>query len=200
MEEWLHAQPEVKTVSVTMGSTPPRYYLASSSVSLRPNFGNILVELHDKGQTEAVEARFNAYVRAMCPDVWLRSSLFKLSPVPDAAIEFGFIGDDIDTLRRLTQAAEEIMWRTAGTVNIRNSWGNRVPTWLPHYSQMEGAAYRRHPQPDGAGHHHPPRRTGYPPSDERTRRNGVRTLGFQVRTRNSRLRGNGTEVNLRPEP
>ena len=138
MEEWLHAQPEVKTVSVTMGSTPPRYYLASSSVSLRPNFGNILVELHDKGQTEAVEARFNAYVRAMCPDVWLRSSLFKLSPVPDAAIEFGFIGDDIDTLRRLTQAAEEIMWRTAGTVNIRNSWGNRVPTWLPLYSQMEG--------------------------------------------------------------
>ena len=138
MEEWLHAQPEVKTVSVTMGSTPPRYYLASSSVSLRPNFGNILVELHDKGQTEAVEARFNAYVRAMCPDVWLRSSLFKLSPVPDAAIEFGFIGDDIDTLPRLTQAAEEIMWRTAGTVNIRNSWGNRVPTWLPLYSQMKG--------------------------------------------------------------
>ena len=138
MEEWLHAQPEVKTVSVTMGSTPPRYYLASSSVSLRPTSGNILVELHDKGQTEAVEARFNAYVRAMCPDVWLRSSLFKLSPVPDAAIEFGFIGDDIDTLRRLTQAAEEIMWRTAGTVNIRNSWGNRVPTWLPLYSQMKG--------------------------------------------------------------
>lgn len=138
MEEWLHAQPEVKTVSVTMGSTPPRYYLASSSVSLRPNFGNILVELHDKEQTEAVEARFNAYVRAMCPDVWLRSSLFKLSPVPDAAIEFGFIGDDIDMLRRLTQAAEEIMWRTAGTVNIRNSWGNRVPTWLPLYSQMKG--------------------------------------------------------------
>ena len=138
MEEWLHAQPEVKTVSVTMGSTPPRYYLASSSVSLRPNFGNILVELHDKGQTEAVEARFNAYVRAMCPDVWLRSSLFKLSPVPDAAIEFGFIGDDIDTLRRLTQAAEEIMWRTPGTANIRNSWGNRVPTWLPLYSQMKG--------------------------------------------------------------
>ena len=138
MEEWLHAQPEVKTVSVTMGSTPPRYYLASSSVSLRPNFGNILVELHDKGQTEAVEARFNAHVRAMCPDVWLRSSLFKLSPVPDAAIEFGFIGDDIDTLRRLTKAAEEIMWRTPGAVNIRNSWGNRVPTWLPLYSQMKG--------------------------------------------------------------
>ena len=138
MEEWLHAQPEVKTVSVTMGSTPPRYYLASSSISLRPNFGNILIELHDRKQTEEVENRFNAYVVANCPDVWLRSSLFKLSPVPDAAIEFGFIGDDIDTLRRLAARAEEVMWRTPGTVNIRNGWGNRVPTWQPVYSQMKG--------------------------------------------------------------
>ena len=55
------------------------------------------------------ENRFNAYVVANCPDVWLRSSLFKLSPVPDAAIEFGFIGDDIDTLRRLTQAAGYVL-------------------------------------------------------------------------------------------
>ena len=138
MEEWLRAQPEVKTVSMTLGSTPPRYYLASSSISLRPNFGNILVELHDKRQTEAVEERFNAYVTANFPDVWLRSSLFKLSPVPDAAIEFGFIGDDIDTLRRLAARAEEVMWRTPGAVNIRNGWGNRVPMWQPVYSQMKG--------------------------------------------------------------
>lgn len=138
MEQWLHEQPEVKTVSVTMGSTPPRYYLASSSISLRPNYGNVLVELHDKRQTEAVEERFNGYVTSRFPDVWLRSSLFKLSPVPDAAIEFGFIGDDIDTLRRLTAQAEGIMWRTPGTANIRNGWGNRIPTWLPLYSQMKG--------------------------------------------------------------
>lgn len=138
MEVWLREQPEVKTVSMTAGSTPPRYYLASSSVSLRPNFGNLLIELHDKKQTEAVEERFARYVGENYPDVWLRSSLFKLSPVPDAAIEFGFIGPDLDTLRRLTQQAEAAMWRTPGTTNIRNSWGNRVPTWLPVYSQMKG--------------------------------------------------------------
>ncbi len=138
MEEWLRAQPEVKTVSMTLGSTPPRYYLASSSISMRPNFGNILVELHDKRHTGAVEERFNAYVTANFPDVWLRSSLFKLSPVPDAAIEFGFIGDNADTLRRLAARAEQVMWRTPGAVNVRNGWGNRVPMWQPVYSQMKG--------------------------------------------------------------
>lgn len=138
MEQWLAEQPEVKNVSVTMGSTPPRYYLASGSTSLRPNFGNILIELHDRKFTQEVEERFNAYVTASCPDVWLRSSLFKLSPVPDAAIEFGFIGDDIDTLCRLTAQAERIMRQTPGATNVRNSWGNRIPTWLPVYSQMKG--------------------------------------------------------------
>lgn len=138
MEAWLAAQPEVKRVSATMGSTPPRYYLASGSTSLRPNFGNLLVELHDKRATESVEARFGEFVRANCPDVWLRSSLFKLSPVPDAAIEFGFIGDDADTLRRLTAAACALMERHPGTINVRNSWGNRIPAWQPLYSQMKG--------------------------------------------------------------
>ncbi|MDE7305125.1 MAG: efflux RND transporter permease subunit [Alistipes sp.] len=138
MEAWLEEQPEVKCVSVTLGATPPRYYLASSSVSLRPNFGNILIEVHDKRQTTVVEERFEAFVTSEFPDVWLRSSLFKLSPVPDAAIEFGFIGDNIDTLCRLTSSVEQIMWRTPGATNIRNSWGNREPAWLPVYSQMKG--------------------------------------------------------------
>ncbi len=58
--------------------------------------------------------------------------------MPDAAIEFGFIGDDADTLRRLTALASEVMARTPGAVNIRNSWGNRIPAWTPLYSQMKG--------------------------------------------------------------
>ncbi len=138
IEEWLMAQEEVKNVSITMGGTPPRYYLASSSQSMMPNFGNVLVELYDKRQSEGVEERFDDYVRASYPDIWVRSSLFKLSPVPDAAIEFGFIGRNIDTLLRLAGAAEAIMWQTHGATNIRNSWGNRIPTWQPQYSQLKG--------------------------------------------------------------
>ena len=138
MSEWLREQPEVKTVSTTAGGSPPRYYLASSSVAMRPNFGNLLVELHSSRQTAEVERRFVEYVAGNCPDVWLRASLFALSPVPDATIELGFIGGDIDTLVRLTSQAEQMMWRNPSCDNIRNSWGNRRPAWLPSYSQMKG--------------------------------------------------------------
>lgn len=138
MSEWLREQPEVKTVSTTAGGSPPRYYLASSSVAMRPNFGNLLVELHSSRQTAEVERRFVEYVAGNCPDVWLRASLFALSPVPDATIELGFIGGDIDTLVRLTSQAEQMMWRNPSCDNIRNSWGNHRPAWLPSYSQMKG--------------------------------------------------------------
>lgn len=138
MEEWLARRPEVRRTSFTAGGTPPRYYLASSSVSGRGNFGNLLVELHDSRHTAEVEARFAAFVADSLPDVWLRSSLFKLSPVPDAAIEFGFIGRNADTLLRLASQAEELMRRHPGAENVRNSWGNRIATWQPVYSQMKG--------------------------------------------------------------
>ena len=138
MSEWLLSQEEVRHVSTTAGGTPPRYYLASSSVAARPNFGNMLVELHSKKQTAEVEHRFEEYVAENYPDVWLRASLFALSPVPDATIELGFVGDNIDTLARLTAIVEQIMREDSRCDNVRNSWGNRRPAWLPSYSQMKG--------------------------------------------------------------
>lgn len=137
MTDWLKAQPEVKRVSTTAGGTPPRYYLASGSYAERANYGNILVELHDKKMTEDVEERFDFWVRKSIADVWLRSSLFRLSPVPEAIIEIGFIGDNIDTLSRLTNQAMALMEQRNDTRNVRNSWGNRVAVWQPEYSQLK---------------------------------------------------------------
>ena len=138
MNRWLHEQPEVVRVSTTAGATPLRYYLASSSVSMRPNYGNILVEVADRRSTQSVKERFDSFVADSCSDVWLRSSLFKLSPVPDATVEIGFVGRDVDTLLALTEQVEQIMWSMPEAVNVRNSWGNRIPTWLPVYSQIKG--------------------------------------------------------------
>lgn len=138
MEAWLEEQPEVKRVSLTVGGTPPRYYLASGSVFGEPNFGNLLIEVDHHRSTALVEERFNRYVEEHLPDVWLRSSRFKLSPVPDAAIEFGFIGPNLDTLQHLTDQALAILWQNPDATHIRQSPGNQIPTWTPLYSQMKG--------------------------------------------------------------
>ena len=134
VEEHWAQQPEVKKVSITFGSTPLRYYLASTSVGPKPNFANVLVELTDSKYTKEYEENFDGYMKANYPNAITRTSLFKLSPAVDAAIEIGFIGPNTDTLVALTNQALEIMHRNPDLINIRNSWGNKIPVWKPVYS------------------------------------------------------------------
>ncbi|EYA03673.1 export membrane family protein [Bacteroides fragilis str. S6L3] len=134
VEAHLLKLPEVKKVSITFGSTPLRYYLASTSVGPKPNFANVLVELNDSKYTKEYEEKFDVYMKANFPNAIPRTSLFKLSPAVDAAIEIGFIGPNVDTLVALTNQALEIMHRNPDLINIRNSWGNKIPIWKPIYS------------------------------------------------------------------
>ena len=134
VEAHLLKLPEVKKVSITFGSTPLRYYLASTSVGPKPNFANVLVELNDSKYTKEYEEKFDVYMKANFPNAITRTSLFKLSPAVDAAIEIGFIGPNMDTLVALTNQALEIMHRNPDLINIRNSWGNKIPIWKPIYS------------------------------------------------------------------
>lgn len=138
IEKHLMANPEVKTVSVTMGSTPLRYYLASSSVGPKANYANILVELKSSDNTTQLEEEFQEYIDKNYPNIIARSSLFKLSPAVDAAIEIGFTGPDTDTLNALTNQAIMLMQKHDFLRNIRNSWGNKVPVMEPVYSQDKG--------------------------------------------------------------
>lgn len=135
VEAHLMQQPEVKRVSVTFGSTPLRYYLASTSVGPKPNFANILVEVTDSKYTKKQEENLDAYMKANYPNAIIRTMLFKLSPAVDAAIEIGFIGNNTDTLVMLTNKALDIMHRDGELINVRNSWGNKIPVWHPVYSQ-----------------------------------------------------------------
>lgn len=135
VEAHLMQQPEVKRVSVTFGSTPLRYYLASTSVGPKPNFANILVEVTDSKYTKEQEENLDAYMKANYPNAITRTMLFKLSSAVDAAIEIGFIGNNTDTLVMLTNKTLDIMHRDGELINVRNSWGNKIPVWHPVYSQ-----------------------------------------------------------------
>lgn len=138
IEQHLLEQDVVKTVSTTLGGTPPRYYLVTGSYGPMANYGNVLVELKTKDSTAVVEERFNKYVRENYPNIIIRSALFKVSPVPDAEIEIGYIGENIDTLISLTSRVEDIMRKSGMVDQVRSSWGNKVAVLKPAYSQEKG--------------------------------------------------------------
>ena len=138
IEEYLKNNDKIKSYSFTLGGSPVRYYLASSSIGPKPNFANVLIETKDAKDAQSEENKFYEYMVANYPDILTRSALFALSPVPDAAIEIGFVGDNIDTMVALTQRAQEIARKNDMVMEVRNSWGNKVPVWKPLYSQEKG--------------------------------------------------------------
>lgn len=138
IEEYFKNNDKIKSYSFTLGGSPVRYYLASSSIGPKPNFANVLIETKDAKDAQSEENKFYEYMVANYPDILTRSALFALSPVPDAAIEIGFVGDNIDTLVALTQRAQEIARKNDMVMEVRNSWGNKVPVWKPLYSQEKG--------------------------------------------------------------
>ena len=137
-EEYLSKNENIKSYSFTLGGSPVRYYLASSSIGPKPNFANVLIETQDPEDAQVEVGKFYDYMVANYPNILTRSALFALSPVPDAAIEIGFIGDNVDTLVALTQRAQEIARNYDQVMEVRNSWGNKVPVWKPLYSQEKG--------------------------------------------------------------
>lgn len=138
IEEYLKNNENIKSYSVTIGGSPVRYYLASSAMGPKPNFANILIETKEAEDAPAEESKFYDYMVENYPDILTRSSLFALSPVPDAAIEIGFIGDNIDTLVSLTEQAKAIARKYDMVMEVRDSWGNKVPVWKPNFSQEKG--------------------------------------------------------------
>lgn len=138
IEQYLKSNDKIKSYSFTMGGSPVRYYLASSSVGPKSNFANVLIETKDPQDAPTEENKFYEYMRDNYPNILTRSALFALSPVPDAAIEIAFIGENIDTLTALTERAKEIARKCDMVMEIRDSWGNKVPVWKPLYSQEKG--------------------------------------------------------------
>ncbi|MFI3331081.1 MAG: efflux RND transporter permease subunit [Rikenellaceae bacterium] len=138
MSEWLEQKPGVENISVSLGSSPLRYYLASTSFGPLSNFGNILIELESPLAAARLEREFAIYAAENFPNVTVRSSLFKLSPAVEAAIEIGFTGENIDTLLSLNTRAQNIMRECSLVGDVRSDWGNLIPVLKPIYSQNKG--------------------------------------------------------------
>ena len=114
---------------MTLGGTPLRYYLASSSFGPKSNYANVMVETKDPEDAAEVEQQFYEHMTQNFPNIITRSALFALSPVPEAAIEIGFIGENPDTLTALVERAKKIAHECDMVTDIRSNWGDKVPVW-----------------------------------------------------------------------
>ncbi len=139
IEAHFMGRPGIKKVSIAIGGSHPRFYLASTSYSLKPNFANVLIEVTDKDSTAYWENEFYRYVTANFPNIVCRSSLFKLSMPSDGAVEITFSGPDVDTLQHLADRSMALIRAEGPDVQfLRTNWGAKVPVYLPRFSEERG--------------------------------------------------------------
>ena len=107
-------------------------------MDIRPDYANVMVETKDPEDAAEVEQQFYEHMTQNFPNIITRSALFALSPVPEAAIEIGFIGENPDTLTALVERAKKIARQCDMVTDIRSNWGDKVPVWKPMFSQQKG--------------------------------------------------------------
>ncbi len=138
MEKFLLAREDVNNVSISLGSPPLRYYLATISWSGRPHYANLVVECTDYKAADSVIVIFKEHLNNNYPDGMAVMQKYKVSPYPDAVIEATFDGPDEKVLHDLADQAKAIMRAEPLVENIRDSWGERTFKLEPVYSQNKG--------------------------------------------------------------
>jgi multidrug efflux pump subunit AcrB len=138
MEQYLLKQKVVKNVSITLGSSPLRYYLASVSWSPRPNLANLLIETTNYETADSLMPVFEKYVDENFPGALAIFYKFKVAPSPDAIIEAKFDGPDPVVLRELAAKAKAIMRADPLAIDVRDSWGVKTAKIEPYYNQNKG--------------------------------------------------------------
>lgn len=124
VSEYVSGYDEVEQVSLYVGQTPPRYYLANASRGPQPNCAQLLVKTSSPEEARAIRPRISEEARKMFPEAYIRANPFNLNTIPDAMIEARFTGDDPAVLDSLVGIAMDIMNRNPKADNVCNEWGN----------------------------------------------------------------------------
>ncbi len=138
VEDYLMADENLKTVSVSLGTSSLRYYLASKSFTVRPNFANFTIEMADSKYVDEAMDNLREFILTHQPGAMPLLTKFIVAAQPEATVEATFLGPDIDTLRMLSTKAMAIMKEEPKAEYVRSSWGNKTMKWMPVYSQQKG--------------------------------------------------------------
>ncbi|OHX64039.1 efflux RND transporter permease subunit [Flammeovirga pacifica] len=136
---WLSEQEEVKEVTMTVGMTPPRYFLASSSYGPQTNVLSFIIECDDFENVELVFNRLEDQKYDLFPEVFVRPEYYSVMSPLDGKVEARFMGKDIQVLDSLNNVALDIMKSSKLSRHVHSSWFNMSPVWHLEYADAKAA-------------------------------------------------------------
>lgn len=135
MEEWLLEQPEVVSISSSVGASVPRFSVTVEPEPLDPAYGQILINTTDYHAISSLVARGDEWVKAEFPDAEPRFRSLKLATTDKYSVEARFSGPDEAVLHQLAAQAKAIMSTHPDAKYVRDDWRQQSKTLQPIINQ-----------------------------------------------------------------
>ena len=121
----------VTHVTSVVGQGAPRFLLTYSPERQNSAYAQLLVDVEDSSQVDAVADEIQAYLEDNYHDAVPQVRKFILGPGDPGKIQARFIGEDLNVLRELADEAEAIMHSHPNAFGIRQDWRQRTMVVKP---------------------------------------------------------------------
>lgn len=119
--------PQIESNVAYIGFGGPRFFLALSPPDPADNAAFLVVNLKNKGDVPATQARINAFVLDELPEANGRVKRMFLGAKEIGLVEYRIKGADAGKLYAFAHDLEKALRDIAGTVAVRSDWQNPVP-------------------------------------------------------------------------
>nr|KJZ10133.1 hypothetical protein TW77_07810 [Pseudoalteromonas rubra] len=141
IEQYLLQDKRIKTVSSFVGEGAPRFYLPVSPENPNSAFGQLIVNVHNYEDSEAVTRELRDWLADNMPDAMTRVRRYTVGPAITWTFEARFIGPadaDPAVLRELAEQGAAILRDSSLAKHISTDWRQQTLKVVPEYSQIKG--------------------------------------------------------------
>jgi multidrug efflux pump subunit AcrB len=140
-EDWLLADERVEGVATFIGSGPPRFYLPIDPERPNPSYGQLIVNVRDAREIDALIAELDPWLREAYPDALPVIRKYGVGPSSTWKLEARLIGPadvDFDTLRQVGDRIVAEIEQEPLAPYVRTDWRQRVQKVVPEFNQERG--------------------------------------------------------------
>ena len=121
---WLQKQPGVELVAAYSGQSAPKMFGGDTGNGSGENVGQIILRLdREKIRTMDVVPIWNEQFKQLFPGTRITAKELETGPPVGAPVLIRIFGEDLDTLRSLSEEVKILVAKTAGTKEIDDSFG-----------------------------------------------------------------------------
>ncbi|WP_260261675.1 efflux RND transporter permease subunit [Vibrio intestinalis] len=135
IEQWLLVQPEVESISTSVGASVPRFSVTVEPEPLDPAYGQILINTKDYHAISSLVERGDQWVAEYFADAEPRFRALKLATADKYSVEVRFSGPDEAVLHDLANQAKAIMRTHPDAKYVRDDWRQQSKVLKPIINQ-----------------------------------------------------------------